>query len=161
MEQVKQAVRESRAGTTIELLWQDARYAMRMLRRNPSFTWTAVITLGLCIGATTSIFSAVYSLLLRPLPYATPGLLVSVTGQSPKFQMDVLISPDFVAAQHALKSFSQLSGYWWANRNLTGPGNPIRIVCAGVTANFIPMLGVIPQLGRNFAEKEDGQADLR
>jgi predicted permease len=155
MEQVKQAVRESRAGTTIELLWQDARYAMRMLRRNPSFTWTAVITLGLCIGATTSIFSAVYSLLLRPLPYAKPGLLVSVTGQSPKFQMDVLISPDFVASQHALKSFSQLSGYWWANRNLTGSGNPIRIVCAGVTANFIPMLGVIPQLGRNLAENED------
>ena len=155
MEQVKQAVRQSRAGTTIELLWQDARYGMRMLRRNPSFTWTAVITLGLCIGATTSIFSAVYSLLLRPLPYAAPGLLVSVTGQSPKFQMDVLVSPDFVAAQHSIKSFTELSGYWWANRNLTGSGDPVRIVSAGVTANFIPMLGVVPQLGRNFAENED------
>src|SRR5258708_8201189 len=67
LEQVKQAVRETRTGTSIELLWQDVRYGMRMLRRNPSFTWTAVITLGLGIGATTSIFSAVYSLMLRPL----------------------------------------------------------------------------------------------
>ena len=58
LEQVKQAVREDRTGTSIELLWQDVRYGMRMLRRNPSFTWTAVITLGLGIGATTSIFSA-------------------------------------------------------------------------------------------------------
>lgn len=106
MEQVKQAVRESRAGTMIELLWQDLRYGMRMLRRNPSFTWTAVITLGLGIGATTSIFSAVYSLLLRPLPYSEPDQLVSLTGQSPKFQLSVLVSPDFVAAQHAMKSFS-------------------------------------------------------
>src|ERR1017187_8943264 len=66
LEQAKHAVRENRTGTSIELLWQDVRYGMRMLQRNPSFTWSAVITLGLGIGATTSIFSAVYSLLLRP-----------------------------------------------------------------------------------------------
>lgn len=154
-EQVKQGVRESRAGTGIELLWQDARYAMRMLRRNPSYAWTAVITLGLGIGATTAIFSAVYSLLLRPLPYAEPDRLVYVTARSPKFQMDVLISPDFVAAQRAVKSVSSLGGYWWGNRNLTGSGDPLRIVWVGVTANFIPMLGVTPQLGRNFTESED------
>jgi hypothetical protein len=110
LEQVKQAVREVRTGTSVELLWQDVRYGMRVLRRNPSFTWTAIITLGLGIGATTSIFSAVYSLMLRPLPYSKPDQLVSVTAQSPKFQSDVLVSPDFVAAQHAAKSFSQLAG---------------------------------------------------
>lgn len=155
MEQVKQAVRDSRSGTSIESLWQDVRYGMRMLRRNPSFAWTATITLGLGIGATTAIFSAVYSLLLRPLPYSESDQLVSITAPSPKFQMDVLVSPDFVAAQQAVKSFSQLAGYWWANRNLTGSGNPVRIVFAGVTANFLPMLGVNPQLGRNFSESED------
>lgn len=155
MEQVKQAVRESRTGTTFELLWQDLRYGMRMLRRNPSFTWTAVITLGLGIGATTSIFSAVYSLLLRPLPYSKPDQLVSLTAQTPQFKADVLVSPDFVAAQHKVKSFSQLSGYWWANRNLTGSVDPVRIVWVGITANFLPMLGVTPQLGRNFSANED------
>lgn len=155
MEPVKQAVRESHAGTGIELLWDDVRYGLRMLWRNPSFTWTAVITLGLGIGATTSIFSAVYSLLLCPLPYSKPDQLVSVTAQSPKFQLDVLVSPDFVAAQHAVKSFSQFAGYWWANRNLTGSGDPVRVVWAGVTANFLPMLGVTPKMGRNFSESED------
>lgn len=155
MEQVKQAVRDSRSGTSIELLWQDVHYGLRMLRRNPSFAWTAVITLGLGIGATTSIFSAVYLLLLRPLPYSEPDQLVSITAPSPQFQLDVLVSPDFVAAQHAVKSFSQLAGYWWANHNLTGSGNPVRIVFAGVTANFLPMLGVNPQLGRDFSDSED------
>src|SRR5271156_1684833 len=69
IEQVKQAVRDRRAGTGIELLWQDARYGMRHLRSNRGFTLTAVVTPGLGNGATTAIFSAVYSLLLRPLPY--------------------------------------------------------------------------------------------
>ena len=72
MEQVKQAVREHRAGTGIELLGQDVRYALRQLRRNRGFTLTAVITLGLGIGATTAIFSAVYSLLLRPAALLQP-----------------------------------------------------------------------------------------
>lgn len=155
VEQVKQAVRERRAGASVELLWQDVRFALRVLLRNPSFTWIAVITLALGIGATTSIFSAVYSLLLRPLPYAQPDQLVSITAQSPKFRADALISPDFVAAQHGAQSFSQVAGYWWANRNLTGSGEPIRIVSAGVTANFLPMLGVSPQLGRIFTASED------
>jgi predicted permease len=155
LEQVKQAVRECRSGTGVELLWQDVRYGMRRLLRNPSFTWTAVITLGLGIGATTSIFSAVYSLLLRPLPYPEPDRLMSVTAKSPKFQPDVLVSPDFVAAQHSVRSFSQFAGYWWANRNLTGSGDPVRIVWAGVTANFLPMLRVTPQLGRIFAQADD------
>ncbi len=155
MEQLKQAVRESRSGTSIELLWEDIRYGLRMLWRNPSFALTAIITLGLSIGATSSVFSAVYSLLLRPLPYSRPNQLVYVTAESPKFQMDVLVSPDFVAAQHTEKSFSQFAGYFWANRNLTGFGNPVRIVWAGVTANFLPMLGVTPQLGRVFSANED------
>lgn len=160
-EQVKQAVRESRAGTGIEMLWQDVRYGIRILRRNPSFTWTAVLTLGLAIGATTSIFSAVYSLLLRPLPYSQPNHLVAVTAHSPKFPLNVLISPDFVAAQHDVKSFSQLAGYWWANRNLTGSGDPVRIVWVGVTANFLPMLGVKPQLGRPFPPARTARAAHR
>ena len=74
MEQVKQAVREHRAGTGIELLGQDVRYALRQMRRNRGFSVTAIITLGLGIGATTAIFSAVYSLLLRPLPYSRPSI---------------------------------------------------------------------------------------
>ncbi len=70
IEQVKQAIRNGRAGTLAESVAQDVRYGLRQLRRNPAFTWTAVITLGLGIGATTAIFSAVY---VSAQPYSPPA----------------------------------------------------------------------------------------
>src|ERR1700759_1420140 len=99
IEQVKQSVRDRRTGANLELLWQDVRYALRQLRRNRAFTLTAVITLGLGIGATTAIFSAVYVLLLRPLSYPDANRLVFVSAHSPKGSIDMLLSQDFVAAR--------------------------------------------------------------
>jgi predicted permease len=154
MEQVKQAVREHRAGAGIELFWQDLRYTLRQLGRNPAFTWTAVITLGLGIGATTSIFSAVYALLLRPLPYPQSAQLAFISAELIP-EAGELLSPDFVAAQQGLKSFSQFAGYWSTSSNLTGAGDPERVDWAGVTANFLPVLGIRPQLGRGFRDDED------
>jgi putative ABC transport system permease protein len=155
MEQVKQAVREHRAGTGVELLWQDVRYALRQLRRNRGFTLTAVLTLGLGIGATTAIFSAVYSLLLRPLPYHDPSQLMSVSSVLMEDDSDMLISPDFVAAQMGSKSFAQFAGYNYGNQNLTGAGDPLKVIRANVTSNFFATLGVVPQLGRPFLPGED------
>ena len=159
IEQVKQSVRDRRTGATLELLGQDARYALRQLRRNRAFTLTATITLGLGIGATTAIFSAIYALLLRPLPYPDAGGLMYISAQMPQSHNDVLASQDFVAGQTSTKSFEQFAGYYYYyNQNLTGPGEPLRIGRANVTANFLPMLGVVPQLGRIFAEDEDRPA---
>jgi predicted permease len=159
IEQVKQSVRDRRAGTGLELLWQDVRYALRQLRRNRAFTLTAVITLGIGIGATTAIFSAVYALMLRPLPYPDASRLMYISAQISGSHNDVLTSQDFVAGQATTKSFEQFAGYYYYyNENLTGPGEPLRIGRANVTANFLPMLGVVPQLGRLFAENEDQPA---
>jgi predicted permease len=157
VEQVKQAVREHRAGTGIELLGQDVRYALRQLRRNRGFTMTAVITLGLGIGATTAIFSAVYSLLLRPLPFRDSHQLMYVSSDLPKGKWDVLLSPDFVAAKLGTKSFQQFAGYCnrGLNSNLVSGGDPVRVNRINVSANFFPTLGVEPQLGRNFSPDED------
>jgi predicted permease len=152
IEQVKQAVRDNRAGTFIEICWQDVRFALRQMRRNRGFTLTAVITLGLGIGATSAIFSAVYSLLLKPLPYHDPNQLVSIsdTHSAP------IVDPDFVAARSGSRSFEQLAGFHTFLRdNLTGVGEPMRVTRAAVTANFFPTLGVVPQLGRNFSPSED------
>jgi predicted permease len=152
VEQVKQTVRDSRAGTAAELVWQDVRYALRQLRRNPGFALTAVITMGLGIGATTSIFSAVYSLLLRPLPYREAGRLMGVSGLPEVWLPDA----DFVAARTATRSFEQLAGFHtYSEDTLTGVGDPMRLTRAAVTANFFPALGVVPALGRNFNADED------
>jgi hypothetical protein len=155
IEQVKQAVRQHRAGTNFELLWQDIRYGMRQLRRNRGFTLTAVVTLGLGIGATTAIFSAVYSLLLRPLPYNDSSQLITVTSAWPKSKSETMISPDFVAAQNETKSFEQFAGFAIGSDNLTGAGDPLKVIQASVTANFFTALGVVPQLGRTFLAGED------
>ena len=157
-EQVKQAVRNGRAGTLAESVGQDLRFGIRQLRRNPAFTWTAAITLGLGIGATTAIFSAVYALLLRPLPFPEPDRLMYLFQAWPKRNEPPfpMISQDFVAAQTRLKSVEALAGFVdRGNSNLTGSGDAVRVKAVLVTANLLPMLGIVPQPGRNFVESED------
>ena len=161
MEQLKQAVRNHRAGMLAESLGQDIRYGLHQMRHNPAFTWTAVITLGLGIGATTAIFSAVYALLIRSLPYPGSSRLMEISQGWPK-NNDYgggLLSQDFVAAQSSLKSFSSIAGYLYdsgtpwnlsGDQNLTGTGNPLRVKVVGITANLLPMLHVTPAEGRNF-----------
>jgi putative ABC transport system permease protein len=156
MEQVKQAVRNGRAGTFVESVWQDVRYALRQLRRNPAFTWTAVVTLGLGIGATTAIFSAVYALLIHPLPYPGSDRLMFIYQHTKYDDMAALINQDFIAAQSALRSFESVAGYLdYGDQNLTGVGAPIRVSAMKVTANFFPTLRVPLALGRNFLSSED------
>ncbi|HXW92049.1 MAG TPA: ABC transporter permease [Terriglobales bacterium] len=155
VEQMKLAVREARAGAGIELLWQDVCYALRQLLRNPVYAWTVMITLGLGIGATTSIFSAVFALLLRPLPYPEPSRLVYISNVFPTGPSYHLPSPEFVAARHGLHSFSQVAGYLSMNANLSGAGDPVRVQWVGVTANLLPMLGISPSLGRDFRADEE------
>jgi predicted permease len=154
-EHVKQAVRNSRAGALANSFRQDIRFGIRQLRRNPAFAWTAIITLALGIGATTAIFSAVYALLLRPLPYPRSDRLMFVY-QHTKYGDMALIGQDFVAAQSALRSFESVAAFMdLGDENLTGAGAPVRVSAFGVTANFFPTLRVVPALGRNFLSSED------
>lgn len=158
LEQVKQAVRDQRASTLAESVVQDLRYGLRQLRRNPAFALTAVITLGLGIGATSAIFSTVYALLIRPLPYPGSDRLMVISESNPKFNEigGALISPDFVAAQSNLKSFESVAGFTGiGDMNLTGTGDPMRVNVIGITANLLPELHVIPDKGRVFLNSED------
>ncbi|HLY40224.1 MAG TPA: ABC transporter permease [Terracidiphilus sp.] len=158
LEQVKQSVRDRRSSTAIESVLQDIRYGLRQMRHNPAFTWTAVITLGLGIGATTAIFSAVYALLIRPLPYPDSARLMEILDGNPKkgWLGGPLISPDFVAAQSSLRSFESVAGFEdGGDMNLTGAGDPMRVKIVGITANFLPQLGVLPEKGRGFLRSED------
>jgi predicted permease len=136
----------------------DICYGLRQMRHNPAFAWTAVITLGLGIGATTAIFSAVYALLIRPLPYPDSNRLMEISEAFPKSGTygGPLISPDFVAAQLSLRSFESVAGFDdRGDMNLTGTGDPIRVRVVGITANFLPQLHVTPERGRSFLNSED------
>jgi hypothetical protein len=155
-ERVKQAVRDNRAGVLAESLYQDIRFGLRQLRRNRAYSLTAILTLALGVGATTAIFSAVYALLLRPLPYPGSDRLMFIYEHTKYGDIAALANQDFFAAQSALRSFESVAGYLdYGDENLTGIGAPTRVSAMGVTANFFPTLRVTPTLGRNFLSSED------
>jgi predicted permease len=156
LEHLKQAVRDQRASTAVESVLQDIRYGLRQLRRNRAYSLTAILTLALGIGATTAIFSAVYALLLRPLPYPGSDRLMFIYEHTKFDDISVLPHQDFFAAQSALRAFEPVAGYLGSeDENLTGTGAPVRVSAMRVTANFFPTLRVAPTLGRNFLSSED------
>src|SRR5881296_895301 len=133
----------------------DIRFAFRQLLKNPSFTAVAVLTLALGIGANTAIFSVVNAVLLRPLPYPEPGQLVQLdTAQSGKAST-LIGSATFVEAKAQSQSLARIAAYSGGDMTLTGAGPAERLVAGAVTADFFPLLGVQPALGRNFTRDED------
>ena len=139
----------------MDSLIRDIRYAVRGLVRRPGFTCVAVITLALGIGANTAIFSVVNGVLLRPLPYSDSDRLVALRGSGPQ-QPDAQIAPgDFLEWQRQNTVFSDLAAYRTVSYNLTGDGDPERLLAGRVSFGLFRMLGVRPMLGREFLEEED------
>jgi putative ABC transport system permease protein len=138
-------------------LRQDFRFGLRMLRKHPGFTAVAVITLALAIGANTAIFSAVYPVLLRPLPFRDANRLLTL-GEARR-QVGCCSYwasyPDFVDWTANAKSFQSLAGYAADAFTITGSGEPKTVFASMVTTNFFSTLGVTPMLGRDFAAGED------
>jgi putative ABC transport system permease protein len=134
---------------------KDIRYALRSLARRPGFTAVAVITLALGIGANTAIFSVVYGVLLLPLDYPAPEQLVSLRESHLK-QPDAQVAPgNFLEWQRQNTVFSNLAAYRTVSYNLTGDGDPERLLAGRVTSNLFKTLGVQPILGREFLSEED------
>jgi predicted permease len=157
MEQVKENVRDVRAGVGIEILMQDVRYAVRSLRKNPGFTTIAILTLALGMGANTAIFSVVNGVLLKPLPYPDPDRLVTLWESHPTFGQFLSVAPanfyDWRALNGTFEKMAALNPY--PDYILTGMGEPRRLTGADVTADFFPLLGVRMFLGRGFQANED------
>ena len=133
-------------------LWQDARYALRMLRKSPGFTAVVVLTIALGIGATTAIFSVVDATLLHPLPYAHPEQLVSVVDDLPGVgARDVGMSvPEWHDLERSgiFQYVSPMGG--GGSVNLTGSSQPTRASFLAEAPNYFALLGVKPQLGHTF-----------
>ena len=154
MEAMKEAYREQRGLPFLDVLFQDIRYAMRGLRRSPGFAVTAVLTLALGVGATAGIFSAAYALLIRPLPYRDPSRLVWVAEHT-RDGSSAIMEPDMVAWRERGRPFESVAGYAFDEYTLSGIGDNLRVSGAMVSANFLSVLGVAPQLGRDFTAADD------
>src|SRR5216110_2511306 len=138
------------------LMLNDLRSAFRQLLKNPGFTAVAALTLALGIGATTAIFSVVYGVVLRPLPFPESERLVAIWTQTPQFDrlpMAAANHRDLKSQATVFEDIAILSRV--ANYNLTGDGEPERLLAARVAANFFPLLRVKPALGRGFTEHEN------
>jgi putative ABC transport system permease protein len=143
-------------------LIHDLRYAWRSLRRTPGFTAAAVGALALGIGATTTIFTVVNGVLLRPLDYAAPDRLVNIWNDLGQGAQSLpAVSPldfrDYQRRSRTVESFAAATEADVANLrgNLTGDGEPERVSLVAVTANFFPLLGVNPGVGRQFLPAEE------
>jgi putative ABC transport system permease protein len=138
-----------------ENLTQDVRFGLRMLRKNPSFTAVAVLTLALGMGANTAVFSLVYAVLLRPLPYQDPASLVVLNETTPKVGTVSVSYPNFLDWRAQSHSFSRMAALYSVGFNLAGISQPESISGDAVTPNFLSLMGIRPFLGRDFGESEE------
>jgi predicted permease len=142
----------------VELL-QDIRYGVRNMLRTPGFALVTGLTLALGIGANTAIFSVVDAVLFRALPYRDAGRLVWATNFASEQKQTLVFADEYAGWRTQNHVFENIAAYSpAAEYTLTGTGSPQRLSGAQVTASFLNVLGVMPQLGRNFLPEEDRPA---
>jgi predicted permease len=138
-------------------MFQDLRFGVRMLLRNPGFTLTAVLSLIIGIGATSAIFSVVNGVVLRPLPYRDPEGLVRLWQNKPQAGMkEMPVSAGIINVWRArAESFEGIAAFYQTGSVITGDGEPEQISGAGISQNLLPLLGYQPLIGRNFLPEEN------
>jgi predicted permease len=155
MTQQSEEVRSTWIARWMSDLAQDLRYSFRGMRRDAGFTTFAILIGGLGIGASSTVFSVVNALLLRPLPFRDPGRLVWISNVDNGAATQ---TEYYVDLREANQSFSDLAGwnayYQAGNQELTGNGEPERLTSVAVTGNFFTLLGVQPVIGRSFIAEE-------
>ncbi len=152
VEQIKEECRDVSWMRLVDALWQDVRYGLRILRKNPGFTVVSVLTLALGIGANTAIFSVIYGVLLKPLPYSDGDRLVVLHQQTPRAGLDnmpfsVKEIMDYREQSQTLDAVVEHHSMAFI---LLGRAEAERVQTGVVSANFFDVLGVKPLLGRTF-----------
>jgi predicted permease len=157
--QVKEEVREMWGGMLLQRFGQELRYAVRTLLKSPAFTMLSILTLSLGIGVNTAMFSVLSGVLLRPLTYRNPDRLVTMYCEVPRIRRAYPQSP--VSAYYVAEWRKQaqtiegVAALASSSLNLGGSGDPERLNCVRMSAGLFELLGVQPQLGRNFLPGED------
>jgi hypothetical protein len=158
-EQVKERVREVRTGAGIISVLRDLKYALRTLRKNRLFASVTILTLALGIGATTAIFSVVYAVLLKPLPYYDANRLVSLFQTGPQDSRQPFLLSDLETLKSQSASFSDVAIYYkdtgFSRVTLTGIAEPQSAQGGYVSSNLFPLLGIAPSRGRAFTADEE------
>jgi len=144
----------------METLWQDAQFALRMMRKNLGFTTAAVLCLMLGIGATTGIFTVVNAVLLQPLPYKHPEQLIRIYTEFPTFPNGGLhrfwaSGPEFLDLRRDTHSWASLDAWITGGANLAGNVEPVRVTAALVSGELLESLGVAPIAGRLIEPSDD------
>jgi len=140
----------------MEILFNDIRYAFRIMRKSPGFTLIIILTLALGIGANTSIFSIVNAVLLRSLPYYDPSRLVKITFNNPGIGLrDIPFSvPELEDLKSRAGVFEEVSVVFSGPTNLTGAKQPEHLEMLEVSPNYFSMLGTTPEIGRLFGPQD-------
>src|SRR5262245_36560495 len=144
----------------MDTLWKDLRQALRVMRKSPGFALVAVLTLTLGVGANTAIFSIVNAVLLRPLPFPDGDRVMTVWARTDTDRALAASYPEFVDWRDGNQTFEALAVWRGQSVNLTGTGEPERLIGSFVSADFLRLLGVSTAHGRAFAaaETEPGTA---
>jgi putative ABC transport system permease protein len=156
IEPTREQCERQRPGWWIGTVIQDVHYAFRGFGRNPLFTISVLITLALGIGATTAVFSVVDRILFRPLPYAEPSRIVSLGMVHSLERQEFLMGRSYVEWQKDQTPFSVLAAQSTGVHNCDLVENdPAQLGCISFQANYLPLFGISPVLGRNFLPEED------
>jgi putative ABC transport system permease protein len=145
----------------MRFVWQDVRYALRMLAKTPGFTLIALFTLAMGIAANASIFTVVDSVLLRKLPYPHPERLVRVYDLQPPHENTPSDFPEFQERRALHEIFQTVATYFPTNFDLTGQGEPTRLSGLRVSSDLLGVLGIQPVLGRGFRPEEEARSGDR
>jgi predicted permease len=148
LEKAKEECRDTRRIGLIENFLRDLRYALRMLIKNRGFTAVAVITLALGVGGSTAVFSVVYAVILRPLPYPHPDRLIELFERDPANRGFRVSSLNYLAWAERNHSFEALAAFNDINVNLSDHGEPVRLRGCAITASMFRVLGLQPIAGR-------------
>ena len=155
-EQVKEQVRDVRAGATLAATAAELRQSLRGLRRNPALTVLATVMLALGMGASIVVFSVFHAALLQPLPFRDVGRVVELweTRLDRGFNQMSFTEANFWDVRAQNHAFKEVGAYHYGDANLTGNGPPEKVTCMRVSAGFFRALGVSPELGRDFSYEE-------
>src|ERR1700683_1122455 len=139
----------------MEVFLQDLRYGFRQLVKNPGFAIIAIVTLALGIGSNTALFTVVNGVLIGPLPFTHPDEFVAIASQTANFHESSISFPNLEDWQKDNRVFTGLAGYRGNDFVMTGNGEPERLHAQMISAEFFPVLGLNPVLGRVFSKEED------